>query len=296
MKKTSLLVAAVLLGGCASAPSPRAAVDLTEPVVTVAPTGADDPSDLDVTEPEPATVFVRLEHIVRTEKLDVDVTLPILASADRRLAPAMRDISARVRSMAERDIARIENLAIADGAAGAEPPHAIHMTCRPALVTDRLVSIACDTYTYTGGAHGLHGTTGHNYLLSRANAQPIELPAILAKEASLAVADLCIGDLREQGATFIVDGTTSTSDVASYLENFTITPEGVVFHFAPYSVGSYAEGDYEVLLDFSRLGPRLRDSDARTAIERGTSGHDRSVKLILGFEPNQAATARITAS
>ena len=39
---------------------------------------------------------------------------------------------------------------------------------------------------------------------------------------------------------------------------FTFSPAGVEFHFAPYHVGSYAEGMYHVLVPYTVLKPVLR--------------------------------------
>ena len=39
---------------------------------------------------------------------------------------------------------------------------------------------------------------------------------------------------------------------------FTFSPAGVEFHFAPYHVGSYAEGMYNVLVPYTVLKPVLR--------------------------------------
>lgn len=62
--------------------------------------------------------------------------------------------------------------------------------------------------------------------------------------------------LRERKASQVVDG-----DIESLpdelLENFIVTPSAMTFLFAPYAVGSYAEGSFLVKLAFEELGAIL---------------------------------------
>lgn len=50
------------------------------------------------------------------------------------------------------------------------------------------------------------------------------------------------------------------------LDTFTIEPDGVRFHFAPYEVGSYAEGSYDVTVPFVHVAELLRDDGPATAL------------------------------
>ena len=53
-------------------------------------------------------------------------------------------------------------------------------------------------------------------------------------------------------------GDKESADQAAVDAPFTFSPAGVEFHFAPYHVGSYAEGMYYVLVPYSVLKPVLR--------------------------------------
>ena len=163
-------------------------------------------------------------------------------------------------------------------------PYTLHVTCRPALLSTTMVSVACDAWQYLGGAHGMHGTTGHNYFVMDSGAEAIELSGILNQpdEGSVAIASFALVDLREQGATLIEDGIVNELE-PRHLSNFTFTPDGLVLHFAPYIVGSYAEGDYEVVLDYTVLRPLLRPGQPQRAIVRASSMRP-SVNVVLDFE------------
>lgn len=266
-----------LLAGCTSTPPPAVVADVpaaTDELVVPAPA------------PEPtSTIYVRLEHVERSDDIEVETSIPILSSPNPELKRALAEITADLRDVVARNVSRVETLAAEEGAMrlGGQR-YALHITCLPALLSDAVVSISCDAWEYMGGAHGLHGTTGHNYLITNAGAEPVELADLLERpdESVEAIAQLALSDLREQGATLVVDGIVPKLD-ARYLQNFTLTPDGLVFHFAPYIVGSYAEGDYEVTVSHAKLTPLLRRGEPSRALRRA-SAKPKRVKVILDFE------------
>ncbi len=66
------------------------------------------------------------------------------------------------------------------------------------------------------------------------------------------LSEYIIKDLKQQKASWIVNG-----EIKSLKENeigpFALTPAGIRIAFAPYAVGSYAEGAYFVTLRYESL-------------------------------------------
>ncbi len=117
-----------------------------------------------------------------------------------------------------------------------------------------LVSIFEMAYTFSGGAHGNQHFAPHNYSISNGVATELKL-ADLFKENSNYVTILSnyiLDDLREQEAPYAVDG--SQSNLTSEdLTVFAFSPKGISFGFAPYIMGPYVVGSFEVTVPFSAL-------------------------------------------
>ena len=118
-----------------------------------------------------------------------------------------------------------------------------------------LISVRGHVYEYSGGAHGNYADFGVNYWWQ--NGQP----------RKLALADLFDG--RKKWRTVVggyirrnlikrESSWPPKSDQDAVDAPFTFSPTGVEFHFAPYHVGSYAEGMYHVLVPYTVLKPVLR--------------------------------------
>jgi len=66
------------------------------------------------------------------------------------------------------------------------------------------------------------------------------------------LSEYCINELRKKGAGWIVNGEIKTFNEDA-LSVFALSPRGIQFAFAPYAVGSYAEGTYFVTMDYNNL-------------------------------------------
>lgn len=116
-----------------------------------------------------------------------------------------------------------------------------------------LVSLSCQLYEYSGGAHGNTVITGRNFELAK-DGKPRELGLwdILDKSPKVidSLSESLIAALRRQGASSITEGEISDfkDELASNELSFTVLPAGLAFYFAPYSVGAYAEGSFRVVL------------------------------------------------
>jgi hypothetical protein len=122
----------------------------------------------------------------------------------------------------------------------------------------RLISTAYVYYSYTGGAHGMGATVATNY----GQFPGMTRPKVLTLGDFFnnigyrkPVEKLLLDSLRakkEQVASWVQDGTVKTL-TSNQLNNFTVSPKGLTWRFAPYEVGPYAAGEFEVLLTFNQL-------------------------------------------
>ncbi|MSU62325.1 MAG: DUF3298 domain-containing protein [Pedosphaera sp.] len=127
----------------------------------------------------------------------------------------------------------------------------------------RVCSVLEQVYEYTGGAHGNVFLRGWNFLAEGHEARALNLPQLFRdgtpwKER---LADLCKADLRRQGASMFTAGGGGIEPEAKLeqgdLTVITLSPAGLRIHFAPYEVGSWAEGTYSVLLPYATIEPLL---------------------------------------
>lgn len=114
-------------------------------------------------------------------------------------------------------------------------------------VVDSLLCYTITRSSYTGGAHGMYTTVYHTYSLS----DGFELELVdLFDARQLELLDRAI---REKIA--LDYGAASDEELSDrgffpeYIrptENFSVTPEGIVFLYNPYEIGCYALGSVEV--------------------------------------------------
>lgn len=130
-------------------------------------------------------------------------------------------------------------------------------------------NIIVSTYQDTGGAHGLGFTEAVVY--DRRTGERVEIGDIIKvdQESLVAVIDLIKEDLIIQKMERLsVDRKTAEGDLKfqgelslipsrENLGNFAVLPDGLVFHFPPYSVGAYVEGEYIVEIGWDKLAPYL---------------------------------------
>ena len=135
-----------------------------------------------------------------------------------------------------------------------------------AYYSEELVSLVGEVYSYTGGAHGNTFYLSSNYSIKDSKASLLRLGDLFKAGSNYvkALSSYCMNDLLLQEAGWITSGEIK-SFTEKELEVFAITPEGIKFAFAPYAVGSYAEGSYFVTVPFGEL-KRIIDP-------KGTLGH-----------------------
>lgn len=117
-----------------------------------------------------------------------------------------------------------------------------------------VVSLSGEIYVYGGGAHGNTDYMSSNYWIKDGKPYLLKLSDLFLQDSDYlkALSDYCINDLRKQEAGWVVDGQLkelSSDDMSA----FAISPMGISIAFAPYAVGSYAEGPYFVTVPYSAL-------------------------------------------
>jgi len=124
---------------------------------------------------------------------------------------------------------------------------------------DNLLSLGFFSYSYSGGAHGMHTTTGASYDLRTGRrlryndiflpAAQAQLPALLA-QAVRPLVDLKPGEPLDK-ALFVKQ--------MPVTRNVFLTAGGVEFIYQPYEIASYAQGEVRVFLPLAQVRPLLRD-------------------------------------
>lgn len=124
--------------------------------------------------------------------------------------------------------------------------------------TPHSLTLAVFQESYTGGAHPNHGTQYINYF---PDGRRIRLPDLFEPGYDAALKKAVDLQFRQQEGLretdrlpdrFLIQG-----DRVPFHENFAITRQGLRFHFNPYEIKSYAEGDTELLIPYARL-PALK--------------------------------------
>jgi hypothetical protein len=128
---------------------------------------------------------------------------------------------------------------------------------------DDLVSVSYQNTEFEGGAHPNTINSGVNYRIAPdGTPNRIGLWDVLVKSDTTIkmLSDTLIDGLKSQNAAFAQDGT--VKDFTQTLKGdgiaFVIVPNGIAFMFSPYEVGSYADGDYRVVIPYSRLAGTIR--------------------------------------
>ena len=127
------------------------------------------------------------------------------------------------------------------------------------MATPKLISVYGLGYEFTGGAHPSYYFSEHNFGFVAGQPKELTLEDILRPGTSAreGLGKLVIRKLRAKHASNFDDPSVKTID-PKLLEQFVVTKGGLLFLFAPYDVGSYAEGAYKVRVSFKELKPYLR--------------------------------------
>lgn len=146
-----------------------------------------------------------------------------------------------------------------------------------ALIAERYASIIRSDYSYTGGAHPNHGSD--TLLWDRQAAKMISIRPFFTElkdngPAMKAIRDAVVADLKlekkkrdpDEPDMSLVDALEpKLLKIGPVSLTRSTTPgksSGLTFHYSPYVVGSYAEGDYDAFVPWETLRPYLSPEGA----------------------------------
>ncbi|MDR0399880.1 MAG: DUF3298 and DUF4163 domain-containing protein [Treponema sp.] len=122
----------------------------------------------------------------------------------------------------------------------------------------RILVISRNRFFYSGGAHGAYDTV--YFVFDRKPAARIRLADILQEEFRPALKQLVNRELRINKELDPGDSLKKAMffvDEADLSENFFFSPQGIGFHWDPYEIAPYVEGDVEAVVSFAELEPLL---------------------------------------
>jgi len=120
--------------------------------------------------------------------------------------------------------------------------------------TPKILSLAHAEYSYTGGAHGNHGTSYVNLNLTAQ--KRLVLNSILSQNSKPAVSRLLAKYYRQQRG---LDASASLKenglfeDKIDVTDNFYVTGKGIGFVYPPYEIAPYAMGEISIFIPFTEL-------------------------------------------
>jgi hypothetical protein len=138
--------------------------------------------------------------------------------------------------------------------------------------SSKAISVLHGNDQYMGGAHGQRQVAISNYIDGPAGVEWLDFAALFTRPRGWQddVRRMILKDLHRQGASWVQPESPGKSDAeiqtptlelteAELAElKFTTSSAGVFVHFEEYEAGSYAEGDYVVLLPWNNLEPWVR--------------------------------------
>ncbi len=138
----------------------------------------------------------------------------------------------------------------------------------PTLILNRprLIAVTSLFYQYMAGAHGIYGTTGFVFGYPAGAARPRQLHFADfftdGTRSRARVGRLLMHKLRatagtDAEASWTLDGTVKAV-TPDQMENFVAEKDGLTWFFAPYAMGPYSSGEFEIKLTARELGPRFR--------------------------------------
>lgn len=131
----------------------------------------------------------------------------------------------------------------------------------PYLDTNELLIMRFSTYEYTGGAHGMSYQRFFNY--DKLNKKWLEINDVLNISEENKINEILDQELRKKyniQADFSyqeAENIVFLSDKIEMSENFTLSKNGITFHYGLYEMTPYAYGYFELFVPYDKLKPYL---------------------------------------
>jgi hypothetical protein len=124
-------------------------------------------------------------------------------------------------------------------------------------ISESIASILCTGYVYSGGAHPTYYFFTLNYFLRPNSVKEVKLADLFKPKTDYIkiLSDLCIAELKKNKVPSIVSGeiTDISDELKSGAVSCTINPAGLNFTFSPYTIGSYADGQFDCIVKYSKM-------------------------------------------
>ena len=183
----------------------------------------------------------------KTDTREITVTLPRFRFASSLKSPAEN----AARTFANAQLTEFRSI-FKDGDVGPGPKF---LEAIPVIATahPQLISFRYDVSTYTGGAHPNSFVKVFNYAVVGGRTRSLTLDNVLlrgkrAADFSKSVLVPALNRAKKERG-----GDPATTLNAELWNSFVIHSEGLTWHFAPYAVGPYAEGGYEIKLTWAQM-------------------------------------------
>ena len=126
-----------------------------------------------------------------------------------------------------------------------------------------ILSTALYSYSYTGGAHGMYGTTYQVFDL--ANKKELKVDNVLNMKDSLKLNVILAKRFREQYKLKPLQSLTEVlfEDKLSWSDNYFLTSKGIGFNYLPYEIAAFAFGEITIFIPFTELRGMLRPEFAK---------------------------------
>ncbi|MFA5120801.1 lysozyme inhibitor LprI family protein [Zavarzinia sp.] len=204
---------------------------------------------------------VILRDVDEAAQLEVSIIRPQVVEPQTPAMNQLNGLLAKAAGASETDIGSEEG------------PYGRIVGYRIGYASGRFVSVDFDIYEYTGGAHGMSYNVVVNFLPEAGRA--LKLDDVIDAKGKAALIPLCRASVtaekhkREVPEELIADslGDEALADGIGDIANWGFDGDGVRIHYAPYALGSYAEGGYDCTLSWAALKP-LTKADAPLPFDR----------------------------
>lgn len=208
------------------------------------------------------------QHCVRSQDSCsyYQVDYPILAASTPAAQAINRQLLASLfgKFSPEQEAAQFLNDYAQNGLQSPPLPWAMLRRVRVEAYTERLLSLRDYTYEFRGGAHGEHQTQFYNFDLQ--TGLPLNLKDLFRAGYEKPLTALAEQIFREQKAltpkqSLAEANYTFPNNRFQLSQAILITATGLLVHYAPYEIASYAQGTTEIEVPFYQLEDWLKDLD-----------------------------------
>ena len=140
-------------------------------------------------------------------------------------------------------------------------PGALESSIIPLRQDGRFLSFFISCYSYTpGAAHGITSFTG--YTLDSATGRQVQLDSVITDRDALikAISDNLFSMATGEPAGDRESAVRECFDTEGYSPSWVISNSGILVRFAPYEIGTYAEGPFEAEISFRKYPDLFTDT------------------------------------